>query len=108
MKPCGLACFQEAHHNGFPLTDLALLHWRRRWRLLPSRTAIHALIVGENDETMALSAALAGEGILVPAIRPPTVPKGSARLRISLSAAHTLTDVDLLIDALDRAEAMWS
>ena len=35
MKPCGLACFQEAHHNGFPLTDLALLHWRRRWRLLP-------------------------------------------------------------------------
>lgn len=79
-----------------------------RWRLLPSRTAIHALIVGENDETMALSAALAGEGILVPAIRPPTVPKGSARLRISLSAAHTLTDVDLLIDALDRAEAMWS
>ena len=79
-----------------------------RWRLLPSRTAIHALIVGENDETMALSAALAGEGILVPAIRPPTVPKGSARLRISLSAAHTLTDVDLLIDALRRAEAMWS
>ena len=80
----------------------------RRWRLLPSRTAIQPLIVGENAETVALSDALANEGILVPAIRPPTVPKGSARLRISLSAAHTQVDVDQLIEVLRRAEASFS
>ena len=80
----------------------------RRWRLLPSQTAIQPLIVGENAETVALSDALAAKGILVPAIRPPTVPKGSARLRISLSAAHTEADVDLLIEALRHAEASLS
>jgi 8-amino-7-oxononanoate synthase len=80
----------------------------RKWRLLPSQTAIQPLIVGENAETVALSDALATEGILVPAIRPPTVPKGGARLRISLSAAHTEADVDLLIETLRRAEASLS
>ena len=79
----------------------------RRWRLLASQTAIQPLIIGENSETVALSDALAREGILVPAIRPPTVPKGSARLRISLSAAHTQADVDLLIETLRRAEASF-
>lgn len=77
----------------------------RRWRLLASQTAIQPLIVGENSETLDLSDALAASGILVPAIRPPTVPKGSARLRISLSAAHSEADVDLLIETLRRAEA---
>ncbi len=80
----------------------------RRWRLLPSRTAIQPLIVGENAGAVALSDMLATQGILVPAIRPPTVPKGSARLRISLSAAHTHADVDLLIENLQRAEASLS
>jgi 8-amino-7-oxononanoate synthase len=80
----------------------------RRWRLLPSQSAIRPLIVGENAETVALSNTLAKEGILVPAIRPPTVPKGSARLRISLSAAHTQVDVDRLIETLQRAEASFS
>ena len=80
----------------------------RRWRLLPSRTAIQPLIIGEISETVAVSDALATKGILVPAIRPPTVPKGSARLRISLSAAHTEADVDLLIEALGHAEALFS
>ncbi len=80
----------------------------RRWRLLPSKTAIQPLIVGENSETLALSDALASAGILVPAIRPPTVPKGSARLRISLSAAHTDADVDLLIETLRGVEAAFS
>ena len=79
-----------------------------RWRLLPSQTAIQPLIVGENSETLALSDALASAGILVPAIRPPTVPKGSARLRISLSAAHTEADVDMLIETLRGAEAAFS
>jgi len=53
---------------------------------------------------VALTQMLATSGILVPAIRPPTVPRGTARLRISLSAAHAQTDVDRLIDALRRAE----
>ena len=77
----------------------------RRWRLLSSPTAIQPLIVGDNAQTMALSQLLQTSGILVPAIRPPTVPKGTARLRISLSAAHALTDVDRLIEALRRAES---
>jgi 8-amino-7-oxononanoate synthase len=80
----------------------------RRWRLLASRTAIQPLIIGENSETVALSEVLAASAILVPAIRPPTVPRGSARLRISLSAAHTEADVDLLIETLQRAEAALS
>ena len=80
----------------------------RRWRFLPSQTAIQPLIIGENSAAIALSDALATEGILVPAIRPPTVPKGSARLRISLSAAHTEADVDQLMETLRRAEASFS
>lgn len=70
------------------------------WVLLPSETAIQPLIVGENEATLALSQHLAARGIWVPAIRPPTVPKGQSRLRISLSAAHRKEDVDTLIAGL--------
>jgi 8-amino-7-oxononanoate synthase len=70
------------------------------WRLLPSDTPIQPLLVGGNAEALALSARLAGEGLLVPAIRPPTVPQGTARLRISLSADHGIDDVDRLVSAL--------
>jgi 8-amino-7-oxononanoate synthase len=80
----------------------------RTWRLQASPTAIQPLIVGENTQCVWLSEFLAADGILVPAIRPPTVPKGSARLRICLSAAHTAADLDRLIDALQRAEAALS
>ena len=69
-------------------------------KLLPSITAIQPLIVGENEATVALSKALWERGLWVPAIRPPTVPKDTARLRISVSAAHTATDIDQLITAL--------
>lgn len=69
-------------------------------KLLPSLTAIQPLIVGENDSAVALSKALWERGLWVPAIRPPTVPKGTARLRISMSAAHTEADVAALITAL--------
>lgn len=69
-------------------------------RLLPSLTAIQPLIVGENEAAIALSQALWESGLWVPAIRPPTVPKGTARLRISLSAAHTAADIAQLIAAL--------
>jgi len=70
------------------------------WQLLPSATAIQPLIVGENAAVLALSTALWERGLWVPAIRPPTVPQGTARLRISVSAAHTADDIDHLIHVI--------
>ncbi len=72
------------------------------WPLLPSLTAIQPLLVGENQAVLDLSQALWERGLWVPAIRPPTVPKGMARLRISLSAAHSEADVDRLVAALQE------
>ena len=70
------------------------------WHLLPSATAIQPLLVGENAAVLALSTALWERGLWVPAIRPPTVPQGTARLRVSVSAAHTADDIAHLIHAL--------
>ncbi|MDD5058418.1 MAG: 8-amino-7-oxononanoate synthase [Sideroxydans sp.] len=70
------------------------------WQLMPSHTAIQPLLVGDNQAALKLSAALRERGIWVAAIRPPTVPQGTARLRITLSAAHSAADVDQLIVAL--------
>jgi 8-amino-7-oxononanoate synthase len=75
-----------------------------RWPLLPSDTPIQPLMIGGNDEALRVAAALAAHGVQVPAIRPPTVPQGSARLRISLSAAHTKHDVAQLAEALREVE----
>jgi len=86
---------------------IALLRERlrpARWRLAPSTTAIQPLVIGETEAAVELSERLAREGLLVPAIRPPTVPHGTARLRISLSAAHELPDVERLAAALNRLE----
>ncbi len=69
-------------------------------RLAPSDTPIQPLIIGGNAEAVRLSGELRERGILVPAIRPPTVPEGTARLRISLSAAHSEEDVSGLARAL--------
>jgi 8-amino-7-oxononanoate synthase len=71
------------------------------WKLADSETAIQPLIVGGNAEVMALAAALEREGLRVPGIRPPTVPKGEARLRITLCATHAQADVDRLVAALE-------
>jgi 8-amino-7-oxononanoate synthase len=75
-----------------------------RWRALPSVTAIQPLIIGNNSQAMSLMQSLHRDGIWVPAIRPPTVPAGTARLRISLSAAHGEQDLDRLLNALARIE----
>ncbi len=71
--------------------------------LLPSRTGIQALVIGDNEQTLQISQRLLERGYWVPAIRPPTVPAGSARLRISLSAAHTTTHIGGLLDALGQS-----
>ncbi len=70
------------------------------FELPPSETPIQPLILGDNEKTVEASRALRRAGILVPAIRPPTVPAGSARLRITFSAAHHPKHVDRLLDAL--------
>ena len=70
------------------------------WQLLPSPTAIQPLIVGDNEAVLKLANALWERGLWVPAIRPPTVPKGTARLRISVSAAHSEADIAALLGAL--------
>jgi 8-amino-7-oxononanoate synthase len=75
-----------------------------KWKLAESSTAIQPLMIGSNESALALSEYLLTLGILVPAIRPPTVPNNTARLRISLSAAHSLDDVKRLISALHNAE----
>jgi 8-amino-7-oxononanoate synthase len=72
-------------------------------RLLLSATPIQPLVIGESGAALALSAALESSGLLVPAIRPPTVPAGTARLRVTFSALHELADVDRLLAALEQA-----
>ncbi len=67
-----------------------------------SQSAIHALIIGDSQRTVQLSAALLQRGILVSAIRPPTIPKGTARLRITLSAVHEPEHIDRLLEALEK------
>ena len=80
----------------------------KKWRLMHSQTAIQPLIVGTNLATINLAKYLQIKGILVPAIRPPTVPKDTARLRISLSSSHALSNIQQLIDALHDAEVAIS
>jgi 8-amino-7-oxononanoate synthase len=95
-------------------------HWRReklaslvdRFRggaaargldLLPSQTPIQPLLCGGNERALAMASSLEADGYWVAAIRPPTVPDGGARLRITLTAAHDEAQVDGLVDALARA-----
>ena len=69
-------------------------------QLMASQTPIQPIILGSNANALAASAYLETQGILVTAIRPPTVPQGTARLRVTLSAAHTTADVERLLAAL--------
>ncbi len=70
--------------------------------LMPSGTPIQPILIGSSEQAVNLSQKLAENGIWVTAIRPPTVPVGTARLRVTLSAAHTAEDVDKLLSALEQ------
>ena len=78
---------------------------RRGLAVTPSSTPIQPLILGDEATALAASARLAETGYRVTAIRPPTVPTGTARLRITLSAAHTPQQVEGLLAALEQAVA---
>jgi 8-amino-7-oxononanoate synthase len=80
-----------------------LSYFRQQAADLPmtsSTTAIQPLILGSNERALQAAAALREAGFFVPAIRPPTVPEGTARLRITISAAHTHEQIDELVSAL--------
>ncbi len=87
------------------LTRLLQQHPEMPWRLTDSSTPIQPLIVGANAEAMRLAARLEQAGIRVPGIRPPTVPAGTARLRITLCASHTEADVERLLQVLRDSAA---
>lgn len=76
---------------------------RTRWHALDSHTAVQPLVIGSNEATLAAMRTLDAHGLWVPAIRPPTVAPGTARLRVSLSAAHTFDDLARLEAALMAA-----
>jgi len=87
-----------------------IAHWRggaqsRGLDLLPSRTPIQPLLVGDSGAALRLSRALEARGYYVPAIRPPTVAAGKARLRVTLSALHSESMVEQLLDAVVQSRA---
>ncbi|KKO16305.1 MULTISPECIES: 8-amino-7-oxononanoate synthase [Pseudomonas] len=69
-------------------------------QLMDSPTPIQPIVIGDSAQALSLSRMLRERGLLVTAIRPPTVPAGSARLRVTLSAAHSEAQVQLLLNAL--------
>ena len=98
--------------EGWRRERLQALHARLReglaalpWEAPESHTAIQPVILGDNGTALSVMAQLEARGIWVPAIRPPTVPVGTARLRISLVATQRLDQVDRLVDALGEIAA---
>ncbi len=76
-----------------------------RWKRLESDTAIQPIMVGSNETALQLARALDQFGYWIPAIRPPTVPKGKARLRMTLSAVHTKEQIEGLCNVLSKLES---
>jgi 8-amino-7-oxononanoate synthase len=76
-------------------------------QLMSSTSAIQPIIVGDSHRAAAISRSLLEQGVLVSAIRPPTVPQGSARLRVTFSALHEQQHIDRLLDAFDNARAQF-
>jgi len=80
----------------------------RGWDSGGSRSQIVPIVVGPAERATALAAALEADGVLAPAIRPPTVPAGRSRLRISLCADHTDADLGAFLQALDKHQPGFS
>ncbi len=109
LKSIELIKSEEGLNKRMHLFNL-ISYWNQRsnftpWHVLPSSSAIQALIIGTNNKVMEVSKSLHHSGIWVPAIRPPTVPEHTARLRITLNADHSFAHIDLLVDALSKIES---
>jgi 8-amino-7-oxononanoate synthase len=109
LKSIELIESDEGYKRRNKLFDL-IKHWKsyakfNRWQCLPSDSAIQPLIIGDNNSVMQLSEQLKLLKIWAPAIRPPTIPKDTARLRITFNTEHTVSDIDKLIEAIKRCEA---
>jgi 8-amino-7-oxononanoate synthase len=76
----------------------------KKWALMPSDTAIQPIMIGKTEDALKVAQQLYQKNIWVPAIRPPTVPTDTARLRITFSASHTTEQIDQLIQALMEIE----
>ena len=84
-------------------------YWKKtlrlnKWSLMPSDTAIQPIMIGKTEDAVKVAQQLYQKNIWVPAIRPPTVPADTARLRITFSASHTTDQIDQLIQALMEIE----
>jgi 8-amino-7-oxononanoate synthase len=106
------AAIDIARFEGWRRDRLARLvaHFRagaiaKGFELMDSRTPIQPLVVGTSERALAIAAKLEAEGFYIPAIRPPTVPEGKARLRVTLTALHSESDVERLLAALSKAIA---
>ena len=77
----------------------------KRWKVVSSNTPIQPIIIGSNEEALKITEELKKLGLYIPAIRPPTVPVNTARLRITFSAAHSIEQVQYLINSLHQIEA---
>ncbi len=113
LAAAALAAVTAAREESWRREKLAVLIARFRagaaelgLALMPSPSAIQPLQLGDAQAALGTAQALEQRGFLVGAIRPPTVPKGQARLRITLSAAHEEADIDHLLQALDELRLM--
>jgi len=109
LKSIELIKSEEGLHKRAHLFDL-ISYWNQKskftkWHVLPSSSAIQALIIGANNEVMEISKSLNQSSIWAPAIRPPTVPEHTARLRITFNADHSFAHIDLLLKALYNIES---
>ncbi|WP_457668060.1 8-amino-7-oxononanoate synthase [Thiolapillus sp.] len=103
---CSLQILQEESWRRTRLQELVAQFWEGAaslgFELPPSSTPIQPLIAGSSEKALEWSGLLAEQGVLVTAIRPPTVPPGSARLRITFSASHTDAHLQCLLSAMER------
>lgn len=108
LKSIELIKSDEGQRRRLQLQTL-IAYWQenadfKSWKVIDSTTPIQAVIIGSNELVLDVSAQLAQSGIWVPAIRPPTVPVGTGRIRISFNANHQTSDLDFLIKTLHAIE----